>query len=145
MSGNDEPGLEQLLSRLERRLSQRLVQRLAHMNSSLREWRLLSCLATLPGRTMTDVADLTLLPAATTTRLIDDMVSDNLVYRKTDDTDRRRVLIYLSSRGWERYERLRPAAAEEQAALSELYGQQDMRQLIRLLTELIQRVDEPSM
>lgn len=89
---------------------------------------------------MSEIAEVTMLPAATATRLIDDMAANNLVYRRTDDADRRRVLIFLSARGKDRYQRLLPIAAQEQSAVSALYNQKDMQELIRLLTKLMDRV-----
>ncbi len=48
---------------------------------------------------MSQLVDATLLNSATLTRLIDAMIADNLVHRKVDDTDRRRVLVFPTRRG----------------------------------------------
>lgn len=48
---------------------------------------------------MTEIADFAMLPAPTLTKLMDRMVSDNLVYRRADERDRRRVAPYLAEPG----------------------------------------------
>lgn len=131
----------QLISHLDRRFAQRQLRCLAAADSSLKEWRVLSCLADRSGRTMTGIAEFLMTPPATTTKLIDTMVANNLVYRRSDDGDRRRVLIFLASRGREKYERLAPLVAQEQAELSSLADEDDLRELVRLLTQLAERVD----
>ena len=140
VSGHSDPELAQILSQLEGRVSQRLVRLLASTDSSLKEWRLLSSLAVRSGRTMTEIAEIAILPAPTATKLIDTMVADNLVYRRSDDTDRRRILIFLAPRGWKKYERLLPLVAEEQAELSSFADENELRELVRLLTQFMDRV-----
>lgn len=140
VSGHSDPELAQILSQLEWRVSQRLVRLLASTDSSLKEWRLLSSLAVRSGRTMTEIAEIAILPAPTATKLIDTMVADNLVYRRSDDTDRRRILIFLAPRGWKKYERLLPLVAEEQAELSSFADENELRELVRLLTQFMDRV-----
>ncbi|GGK60565.1 hypothetical protein GCM10011591_36060 [Nocardia camponoti] len=53
---------------------------------------------------MSQLGDSTLLTGATLTRLVDAMINDNLVLRKVDDEDRRRVLVYPTRRGTLTYE-----------------------------------------
>jgi DNA-binding MarR family transcriptional regulator len=62
-------------------------------------WHVLTAVADGNGRAMSQLAEATLLPGASLTRLIDAMIADNLVHRKVDDTDRRRVLVFPTRRG----------------------------------------------
>jgi DNA-binding MarR family transcriptional regulator len=55
---------------------------------------------------MTALADYTLLPAPTVTRLVDRMVCDGLVETQTDPRDRRRTLVGLTAEGEARYRRI---------------------------------------
>ena len=64
-------------------------------------WIVLGVLATKPGQSMTNLADELSLNLPTVTKIIDRMVSDNLVYRKSHHRDRRRVLIFPTERGLE--------------------------------------------
>lgn len=89
------------LARLVRRASQELDRAIATClgESSVGRWHVLEAVAGGTGLSMSQLADATLLNAATLTRLIDAMIADNLVLRKVDDTDRRRVLVFPTRRG----------------------------------------------
>lgn len=63
------------------------------------QWRVLSVLEAGGGRTMSDLAQTAVVPAATATRIVDQLVSNGLVYRRADPADRRRVVVHLSARG----------------------------------------------
>jgi DNA-binding MarR family transcriptional regulator len=88
-----------LLSDVERRVTRRLAQVLAHEGCSVERWRVLALLSGGDRHRMTELAEVTQLPPASLTRLIDGMVADNLVHRKADPRDRRSVLVHLTQRG----------------------------------------------
>src|SRR5580704_14992019 len=81
--------IAQLLSQAEWRVTRRLGAILRAEGSSVEQWRVLRLLSDDVGHPMTDVAEYAMLPGPTVTRLVDRMVSDNLVYRRADDWDRR--------------------------------------------------------
>lgn len=83
---------------------------------------------------MSEIADFALVPSPTLTRIIDGMVADNLVYRRIDDLDRRRVLVFATRRGEVLYQQLQRAVARYE---EHLCGGVDMRSLTELLTQLI--------
>jgi DNA-binding MarR family transcriptional regulator len=93
------PDLAHLLSHAERRLVNRLAAVLADEGCSVEQWRVLSVIADDQGHPMAEIAEYALLPAPSLTKLVDRMVADNLVYRRADPHDRRRVLLHLSARG----------------------------------------------
>ena len=140
MSGPDDFELPRLLGDLERRLSKRLVRLLGAAGSSVSEWRVLARVVEAPGLTMSDVASSLAIPASSATKLIDVMVARNLVYRRSDEGDRRKVVIHLGARGRSLYERLAPLVEAERAALAELADEGDLQQLTRILTQLTQQV-----
>ncbi|MDD7968378.1 MarR family winged helix-turn-helix transcriptional regulator [Actinomycetospora lemnae] len=105
-----------LLSLVERTLTGRLEEALRRCGSSLDQWRILSLLAERGGCPMNVVADHVLLLAPKLSKLVDRMVSANLILRRRDHEDRRRVLIVVSPRG-------RQALAEWDAATAEVRGQ----------------------
>ncbi|GAA4877012.1 MarR family winged helix-turn-helix transcriptional regulator [Actinomycetospora straminea] len=105
-----------LLSLVERTLTGRLEEALRGCGSSLDQWRILSLLAERGGCPMNVVADHVLLLAPKLSKLVDRMVSANLVLRRRDHEDRRRVLIVVSPRG-------RQALAEWDAATADVRGQ----------------------
>lgn len=89
------------LARLVRRASQELDRAIATClgESSVGRWHVLNAVAESEGLSMSQLVDVTLLNSATLTRLIDAMIADNLVLRKVDAADRRRVLVYPTRRG----------------------------------------------
>lgn len=140
MSGPDGFELPRLLGHLERRLCERLVRRLSAAGSSLNEWRVLAQLAEGPGRAMSDVSGSLDIPASSATKLVDAMVAANLVYRRGDETDRRKVVIHLAPRGRAAYDQIAPLVHAEQAELATLADEADLRQLRRLLAQLSEQV-----
>ncbi|MEU1428116.1 MarR family transcriptional regulator [Nocardia sp. NPDC005746] len=101
MDDSTAPAALDDLARLVRRASQELDRAIATClgESSVGRWHVLEAVAGGTGLSMSQLADATLLNAATLTRLIDAMIADNLVLRKVDDTDRRRVLVFPTRRG----------------------------------------------
>lgn len=132
--------LTHVLSGVERRLTARLRAVLTPEECSVEEWRVLELLADHVGHTMSELAEYALLLPPTVTKLVDRMVSDNLVYRRVDPLDRRRVRTYLTPRGHERHQRLRHKVAAHEAELLAAIGGGD--QLIHLLTDLAEALGE---
>ncbi|MEU0394958.1 MarR family transcriptional regulator [Streptomyces sp. NPDC006208] len=97
--------LLQLLTRAERLSVRRVQSVLDEFDCSVEAWRVLGLLSE-GGHHMSVIADRTSLPAPTLTKLVDQLVDQNLVYRRIDPADRRRVLAYLTPRGMERRQRL---------------------------------------
>ncbi|MET9679250.1 MarR family winged helix-turn-helix transcriptional regulator [Streptomyces coeruleorubidus] len=95
-----------LLTRAERLAVRRLQSVLAEFDCSVEAWRVLHLLSDGQGHNMTALADHAFLPAPTLTKLIDQLVDQNLVYRRVDPADRRRILAHLTPRGMERWQRL---------------------------------------
>jgi DNA-binding MarR family transcriptional regulator len=123
-----------LLSHAERQLGGWLAAQLAEEGCSVAEWRVLSFLADGHGHPMSEIADFAMLPAPTLTKLVDRMVAGNLLYRRPDDKDRRRVIAYLSERGLSLYEQLARVVYRSQADLLAALG--DEGELSRLLSRL---------
>jgi DNA-binding MarR family transcriptional regulator len=100
--------LMHLLTRAERLAARRLRSVLDEDGCSLDAWRVLALLSDGQGHHMTAVAEAAFLPPATLTKLVDHLVDQNLVHRRVDPLDRRRILAYLTPRGhtyWRRLDR----------------------------------------
>jgi len=78
-----------------------------------------------------------LLNHPTLTKMIDRMVSDALVYRVQDPTDRRKVLMFVSDRGKVLCKRLNSLAMSQEQHILENYGDKPTSELKRLLESLI--------
>jgi DNA-binding MarR family transcriptional regulator len=111
-----------LLSLVERTLTGRLEEVLRTCGSSLDQWRILRLLADRGGCPMTVVADHVLLLAPKLSKLVDRMVAANLVHRRRDHQDRRRVLIVVSERGRRALAEWDEATADVREQFRELLG-----------------------
>ncbi|MBG0565701.1 MarR family transcriptional regulator [Actinoplanes aureus] len=95
-----------LLTRAERLLGRRLATILEAERCSMDDWRVVSVLADGKGHFMTELSDLAFLPPGSLTRLIDHLVEENVVYRRGDDVDRRRIRVHLAARGRRLHDRV---------------------------------------
>lgn len=131
--GDDET--LRLLSSVERTLTSRIDEALRAHGSGIDQWRILSLLAERGGQPMTTVAEHAMLLAPKLSKLVDRMVAANLVLRRADIEDRRRVLVAATERG-------RRALAEWDAAV--VVVQDELRAALgpdsTQLTELLRRL-----
>jgi DNA-binding MarR family transcriptional regulator len=95
-----------LVTLTEHSVRRRLAAIAAQEGLSVARWDVLYLVGEDAGRTMSELADYTLLPAATVTRLVDGMVRDGLVRKETDPSDRRRTLVRLTADGAARSRRV---------------------------------------
>lgn len=134
-----EEDLAHLLSQAERRVTERLSAALEADGLTLAQWRVLTLLSDTAGHPMAEVAEFAMLPAPTLTKVVDRMVSLNLVYRRPDLRDRRRVLIYSAARGRRLHQRLARDLGPAVRVLDDLADGQDAVQLTRLLLRILDR------
>jgi DNA-binding MarR family transcriptional regulator len=127
--------LSHLMSHVERRLTERLRAALEPEGCDLDEWRVLNLLAEGTALPMADVADSVGLRPSALTRLMDRLVANNLVYRKIDLEDRRRVRVLLTPRGKSLHRRLAALVERSQDALFASAADRE------LLQELLLRLD----
>ncbi|MFJ4819668.1 MarR family winged helix-turn-helix transcriptional regulator [Streptomyces sp. NPDC088801] len=128
--------LVQLLTRAERLAARRLQGVLEAEGCSLDAWRVLASLSDGEGHHMTGLAEAAFLPPPTLTKLVDQLVDQNLVHRRVDPFDRRRVLAHLTPRGQEYWQRLDRAVRSGPPPLGD--GDEDLLRslLVRLETAL---------
>lgn len=121
------------LSDTERRVTRRLAHVLARHDCTVERWRVLALLSGGEHHAMSELAEFTQLPPASATRLVDGLVADNLVHRKADPGDRRRVLVHITARGQALRRELSEAIAAEH---DEIFSAADESRLARLLHAL---------
>jgi DNA-binding MarR family transcriptional regulator len=121
------------LSDAERRVTRRLAQVLAEHDCTVERWRALALLSGGESHGMSELAEYTQLPPASVTRLVDGLVADNLVHRKADPGDRRRVLVHMTRRGQALQRQLSDRIAAEH---DEIFAAVDESRLSRLLDAL---------
>jgi DNA-binding MarR family transcriptional regulator len=132
--------LAQVLSQAERRVTRQLATVLEREGCTVEQWRTLTLLADGQSHPMAEIAEVALLPAPSVTRLVDRMVADNLVYRKPDDRDRRRVLVRITRRGRDLHRRLAVGIEREQDAILARTGERELAQVVATLSGLVRRL-----
>ncbi|MCL6738494.1 MarR family winged helix-turn-helix transcriptional regulator [Streptomyces neyagawaensis] len=125
-----------LLTRAERLSVRRVQSVLDEFDCSIEAWRVLDLLSDGEGHNMTALADHAFLPAPTLTKLIDQLVDQNLVFRRIDPADRRRVLAQLTPRGRERWQRLSRAVRVDWGDVEPPLAEDEEEQLKILLDQL---------
>ncbi|MBP8538099.1 MarR family winged helix-turn-helix transcriptional regulator [Streptomyces sp. MK37H] len=135
-----ELDLARALTLVERSVVQRLGEALKAEGATLEEWRVLSFLGDGVGHAMTEVAESALLTAPTLTKVVDRMVSLNLVVRRVDEADRRRVLVFASERGSEALTRWTAAVEREQEHIVTAVGTEETALLRTLLQRASRRL-----
>ena len=125
------------LSDAERRVTRRLSQVLAQHGCTTERWRALALLSRGSHHSMSELAEFTQLPPASLTRLVDGLVADNLVHRKADPGDRRRVLVHITPRGRTLHGRLSEDIAAERDAIFGDVDEQQLGQLLEALGDLV--------
>ncbi|HEX4252011.1 MAG TPA: MarR family transcriptional regulator [Pseudonocardia sp.] len=130
-----------LLSLAERSVTQRLDEALKAHGSGIDQWRVLSLLVEQGGCPMNVVADHAMMLAPKLSKLIDRMVSANLVLRRTDEQDRRRVFVAATLRGHEALARWDAATAKVQQQIKEILGSDaaPLDDVLRRLSEGLRR------
>jgi DNA-binding MarR family transcriptional regulator len=115
-------GLLDALAGAAHRVERRIEAALGPDGPGLDRWRVLDLLSDGEGRPMSGIAAAVRVPAPTLTKIVDRLIDQGLVYRRVDETDRRRVLVLLADRGREVHARLAPAVREVEAALQRELG-----------------------
>jgi DNA-binding MarR family transcriptional regulator len=129
--------LAQALSHAERRVVARLGRALESEGCTVSQWRILWLLSDERGHRMSEIAEFALVPAPSLTRLIDRMVTDGLVHRRVDESDRRRVLVHLTPRGRALYRRLHGRVEREQQVVLAGADPGEAKRLLDLLGALV--------
>lgn len=96
-----------VLAAIAATLSARLQEVLAAENCSLDEWRVMDYLAAGEPQTMTAISEQCRLSPPVLSKVVDRLVANNIVYRRNDSADRRRINIRLTPRGHAAYRMLR--------------------------------------
>ena len=129
--------LSLLLKRAERLIDTQLVAALRDENLSAEEWRVLDILSDGQGRMMSDLAADAVFNLPALSKLTDRLVSRALLFRAPDETDRRRVLVFISDHGLSVHRRLKPGVEASGEALLANVSETRMQQLKKLLSGFI--------
>lgn len=111
--------LTRALTRAARAVTARVEQVLGADGLTVDQWLVIEALEAAAGLSMAELATETMITGPTLTRVVDRLVSTATVYREVDTADRRRVRVYLSSRGRAAYRRISAKVEEVESELLE--------------------------
>jgi DNA-binding MarR family transcriptional regulator len=129
---------------LSRKLEQWYTRQLVDLDLSHGEWSVIAVLATAEGAPVTPsrLADASNVAASSMTHRLDKMTERGLVRRSPDPENRTRVLVELTTQGWELFEAaVREANVVESDVLAGL-TRKERDQLAALLEVVISGLDE---
>lgn len=129
----DPTSLSLLVGRAQHRMSRRVEGVLGPGGPTLEQWRVIDLLADGEGHPMTEIAGHAMVPPPTLTKIVDRLVESSLVYRRPDDTDRRRIMVFLSEHGTQQHAVLAPKVAHVEDEFVAGLGDADIAHLTRLL------------
>ncbi len=125
-----------LITAVERQLTAAVAADLEREGVTVEQWRVLEELSQREGLSMSEIASLAMLPAPTLTKIVDRLVAENLVHRRSDPYDRRRVLVLLTPRGRTVRSRLDHVMQRHESSLEAVLGRSGLEQLTELLARL---------
>ena len=133
-----EPSLLALLSAASRRASADLERVLEPEGLPYEQWRVLEVLADENGRSMSALAEAVEMKLPSLSKLIDRMVASALVQRAPDPQDQRRVLVYVSDIGLQRFRSLKDPVRRKRSSIESRLGSDRGQELKRLLREFLE-------
>jgi DNA-binding MarR family transcriptional regulator len=136
--------LRLLLSRTSRRASRDYRVRLTEFDLSPAQATALLILRDRPGITLRDLADSLSTDQATTSAMVDRLMSQNFVRRETDPDDRRRARLLLSPEADDLVQRLDDARQATNQIILAALSKEEAAELSRILSHLLERLSETS-
>jgi DNA-binding MarR family transcriptional regulator len=109
---------------------------------SVTGWRIVAVLGSHAPLSAKRLAELTAMDQVSISRSVNRLVRLKLLLRRADPQDRRKVVLRLSKRGEDAYNRVLPLARAAEAALLEGLDKEDVAHLRALMDSLVQRASE---
>jgi DNA-binding MarR family transcriptional regulator len=110
--------LPYLMNRLIARMNQNLADDLRRRGFTFQDWRVLAVLAVHEGANLTELAEATVIPQPSVSRLAANLAKRGYVARENGKRDSRNVHLFITPEGRAIYEKMRPlAVAEYRAAM----------------------------
>ena len=110
--------LPYLMNRLIARMNQNLTDDLRESGFTFQDWRVLAVLAVHEGANLTELAEATVIPQPSVSRLAANLAKRGYVARENGKTDSRNVHLFITPTGRAIYDKMRPlAVAEYRAAM----------------------------
>jgi DNA-binding MarR family transcriptional regulator len=110
---------------------------------SMTEWRVIAVLARFGGQPVSarEVAGYTAMDKVAISRALSRLVATGRVARRTDDGDKRRAMLRLTTKGWKIHDTVAPRAREHERAVLALLNADERKALSRILDKLLEARD----
>jgi DNA-binding MarR family transcriptional regulator len=131
--------LAYVIASVNRQMEEELQESLRPSGVPIEQLRVLEVLARAGSLPMGELALQALVEPTTLTKMIDRMISDGLVFRAPDPSDRRRVLIFLAPTGEALQKRLHNVSIAQEERLAKQLQNGKADELRNLLRELMGR------
>jgi DNA-binding MarR family transcriptional regulator len=139
---NPDEFLPAYFHRITTLLSTRLLERLRIYGVTVPRWRVLVTLMARDGRTIGDLAEVTIISQPVLSRIIDQMERDSLVTRRTSQRDSRVVEVYLTPRGRGLYAKIAPVAARHAQQTVKSLSPTQQKELLAMLRIILRDLSE---
>jgi DNA-binding MarR family transcriptional regulator len=128
-----EPHLDDLLpylmNRLIARMNQNLADDLRRRGFTFQDWRVLAVLAAHEGANLTELAEATVIPQPSVSRLVANLARRGYVERENGKRDSRIVHLFLSAKGQKVYDKMLPLAVDEYRTAMKGFSAKETEQL----------------
>jgi DNA-binding MarR family transcriptional regulator len=130
--------MEQIVRRYRQMATRALKAEQAGL--SVDQWVVLKQIGENSGSSQVDIGASTVKDAPTTTRIIDQLVSKNLVSKQLDPDDRRRYMVFITEKGSVLVERLLPVVQEYREVPMKGFSKNEEKQLLDFLSRMIKNL-----
>ena len=133
--------LPYLLNKVANRFNRGFSRELRQYNISVSRWRTLAVICSHPGLSLNDIVEQTAIDQTTLSRVVDQLVSDDLVVRAPSDADARVLAIRATPKGEALFRQLWPVAFKHyRRGVKGLDADEEVT-LARLLQKLLSQAD----
>jgi DNA-binding MarR family transcriptional regulator len=129
--------LPYLMNRLVARLNQNLSEDLRKRGFTFQDWRVLAVLAAHEGANLTELAEATVIPQPSVSRLAANLAKRGYVARENGKRDSRNVHLFITPKGRAIYDRMRPLAVDEYRAAMKGFSAKEYEDLRAALLRMM--------
>ena len=137
----DKPHLDDLLpylmNRLIARMNQNLAEALRERGFTFQDWRVLAVLAAHEGANLTELAEATVIPQPSVSRLVANLTRRGYIERENGATDSRVVHLHITAKGYAIYNKMLPLAVNEYRAATKGFSAKEYDQLRESLLRMM--------
>jgi DNA-binding MarR family transcriptional regulator len=129
--------LPYLMNRLIARMNQNLAEALRERGFTFQDWRVLAVLAAHEGANLTELAEATVIPQPSVSRLVANLAKRGYIERENGATDSRVVHLHITTKGRNIYNKMLPLAVDEYRAATKGFSAKEYDQLRESLLRMM--------